>query len=172
MSHLLQYGTQHLSVTSADLKEVWLESLKSQADVIAEKRIEVQQQIPHESFVYACDRRKIEFVFSSLLANAIRCSETGGRVSVEFSRGRQREITVKVIDFGTGLPADQITKIFERYYNNSALNSAKPDQGLAGVYDIIGLHGGRLFVNSRPGEGSTFLFTLPAVRQESMEKTG
>jgi signal transduction histidine kinase len=172
MSHLLQYGTQHLSVASNDLKEIWLGCLKAQSDAIAEKAIQIQQQIPHESFITTCDRHKVEFVFSSLLANAIRCSESGGRISVEFSRGRQREITVKFSDFGTGLPPEQINKIFERYYS-SAFDSAKPtDQGLAGVYDIIGLHGGRLFVNSRPGEGSTLLFTLPAVRQESMEKTG
>ena len=172
MSHLLQYGTQHLVVTSNDLKEIWFGCLKAQSDTIAEKAIQLQQQIPHESFITTCDRNKVEFVFSSLLANAIRCSESGGRISVEFSRGRQREITVKFTDFGTGLPPEQINKIFERYYS-SAFDSAKPtDQGLAGVYDIIGLHGGRLFVNSRPGEGSTLLFTLPAVRQESMEKTG
>jgi signal transduction histidine kinase len=172
MSHLLQYGTQHLDIVSTDLKELWTACLRSQAAAISEKNITVQQQIPADAFVIPCDRRKIEFVFTSVLANAIRSSELGGRIVVEFSRGRQKEISVKVTDFGGGLPPEQLNKIFERYYG-SAFPAANPiDLGLAGVYDIIGLHGGRLFVNSSPAEGSTFLFTLPAVRQESMEKTG
>lgn len=171
MSHVLQYGAQHMKVASADLREIWADSLKAHQSFIADKSIEIKQQVPAETFVTTCDRGKIEFVFNSLLANAIRCTKIGGQIVVEFSRGRQREITIKVSDFGGGLPPDQLNKIFERYYGSS-LSSANPTElGLAGVYDVIGLHGGRLFVNSRTGEGSTFLFTLPAVRQDSEEKS-
>ncbi len=170
MSHVLHWGTQNMRVASADLREVWIESLQTHAAIVAEKSIEVKQQIPAESFVTVCDRSKIGFVFTSLLANAIRCTKDGGEVVVEFSRGRNREITVKVSDFGGGIPPDEMNTIFERYYGSPLSSSDPTELGLAGVYDVIGLHGGRLFVNSRPGEGSTFLFTLPAVRQESEEK--
>jgi|SRR5579884_425216 len=172
MSHLLQYGAQHLHLAAADLKQIWQNCLKDQATAIAEKSIRLEQQIPSEAFLTTCDYDKMEYVFSSLLANAIKATEAGGRILVEFSHGRQQEVTVKVTDFGAGLPPEEVNKIFERYYS-AALSTANPaGQGLAGIYDIIGLHGGRLFVNSRPGAGSTFLFTLPAVRPESMEKTG
>jgi signal transduction histidine kinase len=161
-----------LNVAPADLKELWAKCLKRESAAVAEGSIDVQQHIPPEPFVTTCDPAKIEFVFASLLANSLRSTEPGGRISVEFSRGRQKEITIKISDFGAGLTPEQINKIFERYYSSAFPPASPTDLGLAGVYDIIGLHGGRLFVNSRPGEGTTFLFTLPAVRQESMEKTG
>jgi signal transduction histidine kinase len=172
MSHILQYGAQHLEVTSADVREIWDESVKFHQSQLAERSIEIKQKIASESFVATCDREKIRHVFDTLLNNAILCTPDGGNISVEISRGRQREITFKISDFGGGLPHDQFSKIFERYYGAS-LTAANPKElGLAGVYDIIGLHGGRLFVNSRTGEGSTFLFTLPAIRQNSEEKSG
>lgn len=169
MSHVLQYGAQYLKVDSADLRDIWAESLKSSAAAIEEKSIQVKQQIPADSFSITCDRNKLEHVFNSLLTNAIRCSNIGGQVSIEFTHGRQGEITVKLSDSGGGAPAEQLNKIFERHYG-SAL-PAPTELGLAGVYDIIGLHGGRLFVNSRTGEGSTYLFTLPAVCQGNEEKS-
>jgi len=172
MSHVLQYGAQHLTVAAADLRDIWSQALKSQDAVIAEKAIQVMENIPAEPFVTTCDRGKLEYVFNSLLANALRCTDNGGKIVVEFSRGRQREITVKVTDFGGGLPPEQVGKIFERSYGTSFSSANPTETGLAGVYDIVGLHGGRLFVNSRTGEGSTFLFTLPAVRQDSEEKSG
>jgi signal transduction histidine kinase len=172
MSHVLQLGAQHLTVESGDVRAIWSESLNSRQAAIAEKSLEIKQQIVADTFVTTCDRDKIRYVFDSLLDNAIQCTNTGGRVSVELTRGRQREVTFKITDAGGGLPPDQLNKVFERSYTSSLSAASPTEQGLAGVYDIIGLHGGRLFVNSKAGEGSTFLFTLPAVRQDSEEKSG
>jgi len=172
MSYVLQYGVQHMKLGAANLKELWTACVKVHQVVLTEKSITLQQQVSGDAFLTTCDHAKMEYAFSSLLANAIAHTPTGGRINVEFSRGRHGEFTFKITDFGEGLPPEQLNKIFERHYASSfsALNPS--DFGLAGVYDIIGMHGGRLFVNSRTGEGSTFLFTLPAVRQDSEEKLG
>src|SRR5262249_37193498 len=150
--------------------EIWNTCRNKNEETIRGKSIEIKQVVPNNRFVTACDAAKLEYVFNSLLANAIRNTNPGGQIVIEFSRGRQREITVKITDYGGGLPPEQINLIFERYYGRPISASSPTDIGLSGVYDIIGLHGGRLFVNSRAGEGSTFLFTLPAVRQDSEEK--
>jgi signal transduction histidine kinase len=171
MSRVLQYGAQHLKLESADLREVWKDCLNSHEADIREKSIRIQQQIPVGSFTIMCDRQKLSFVLKSLLATAIQCSDAGGEVSVEFTRGRHREITVKISDSSKALSSESVNKIFERY-NGSSLPATNPTElGMAGVYDIIGMHGGRLFVNNRAGEGSTYLVTLPAVGQETEESS-
>jgi len=148
MSHVLQYGAQYLKVEAVDLREIWSESVKSNGAAISEKSIQLRQQIPADAFVMICDREKLEHVFNSLLANSIRCSNIEGQISAEFSRGRHGEITFKLTDSGGGVPAEHLNKIFERHYGSSAAATNPAELGLAGVYDIIGLHGGRLFVNS------------------------
>jgi signal transduction histidine kinase len=171
MSHILQYGTQHLQVESADMAELWNDSVKARQTDLTQRSIEIRQKSTPDKFAAVCDQQKIRHVFDTLLNNAIQCTSDGGHIAVEISRGRQGEITFKISDFGGGLPQEQFGKIFERYYGASLTAPNPTELGLAGVYDIIGLHGGRLFVNSRTGEGSTFLFTLPAIRQ-SEEKSG
>jgi signal transduction histidine kinase len=170
MSHILQLGRPHLTLGAADLVEVCTDSLRFNSAALSAKSITLRQEVPPDSFTTICDREKLGYVFNSLLAHAIENTAAGGQISIEFSRGRQREISVKICDHGEALPPEQVNRIFERYTGASVSASTPGDVGLAGVYDIIGLHGGRLFVNSRPGEGTTFLFTLPAVGQDSEEK--
>jgi signal transduction histidine kinase len=171
MSHILQYGPQHLQIESVDLRKVWRDCVVASQPAIRDKSITLKEQITKEALVTVCDRQKIGYVFNSLLTHAIRATNNGGQVSVEFSLGRQHEITFRITDSGGGLPPEELNKVFERYYGSRLPVESKTESGLAGVYDIVGLHGGRLFVNSRTGEGSTFLFTLPAVRQDIEEKT-
>jgi signal transduction histidine kinase len=170
MSHVLQLGSQHLKLGVASLAEVWENSVRFNSDALNAKSINLRQNVPASDFATPCDREKLGYVFNSLLAHAIRNTGAGGEISVDFSRGRQREISVKICDHGEGLSSEQVNRIFEGYFGPSVSASTPGDVGLAGVYDVIGLHGGRLFVNSRAGEGTTFLFTLPAVRQDSEEK--
>jgi signal transduction histidine kinase len=172
MSHILQYGTQHLQVESADMAELWSDCVQARQGDLTQRSIEIRQKSTADKFAAICDRQKIRHVFDTLLNNAIQCTSDGAHIAVEISRGRQGEITFKISDFGGGLPQEQFSKIFERYYGASLAAPNPTELGLAGVYDIIGLHGGRLFVNSRTGEGSTFLFTLPAIRHNSEEKSG
>jgi signal transduction histidine kinase len=171
MSRILQYGAQHLKLESSDLLEIWADCLKSHENDIREKSIRIRQQIPVGSFTIVCDRAKLSYVLKSLVANAIHCSDSGGEVSIEFARGRHREITVKVSDSSREMSAESVNKIFERNYTSSFPATNPTELGMAGVYDIIGLHGGRLFVSSRAGEGSTYLFTLPAVGPETEESS-
>jgi signal transduction histidine kinase len=153
------------------MTELWNDCVKARQTDLNQRSIQITQKSPPDKSVSVCDRQKIRHVFDTLLNNAIQFTSDGGQIAVEISRGRQGEITFKISDFGGGLPQEQFSKIFERYYGASLAAPNPTELGLAGVYDIIGLHGGRLFVSSRTGEGSTFLFTLPAIRQNSEERS-
>jgi signal transduction histidine kinase len=101
------------------------------------------------------------------MAVALRFTNEQGIIGVEFSHGRDRETVVKVTSSGEGIPAEALGKLMERHYISSSIppeqNGDMTNAGLTGLYDIVGMHGGRVFLNSRTGEGTTFLFTLPAV---------
>jgi signal transduction histidine kinase/DNA-binding response OmpR family regulator len=113
------------------------------------------------------DQRKVKQVVFNLLSNAVKFTPDGGRVEVRASRvGDQAEVTVA--DTGAGIdPADQ-ARIFQEF--QQAGQQEGSGLGLALARSLVELHGGSLWVESEPGSGSTFTFTLP-VRQTAVSET-
>jgi len=108
------------------------------------------------------DRQRLEQVLVNLLDNAVKYSPTGGRVTVTAAVADDF-VTVRVRDTGPGIPLHEQTRIFERFYRVDAGRSR--DQGgtglgLAIVKHIVQLHGGTVGVESVPGQGACFTFTL------------
>jgi two-component system, sensor histidine kinase LadS len=123
-------------------------------------RIEVQLfDLPDEVFV---DVALLRVALSNLFSNAIRYSEPHKRIRF-FARGLpDNGIEFSVSDEGPGIPVDEITKIFERYYRGRGVQT-KPGTGL-GLFllkQIVDIHGGTVNVESTPGKGSCFTMTLP-----------
>lgn len=120
-----------------------------------------------DSIDFSFDGDKIEKVYNNLISNAIKFTPDGGHVSVTvFSRqhGEDREAVVQVSDTGTGVPEEERSHIFERFYQGSA-KSYEPVTGsgigLVLTKEFVELHGGHIDLESREGEGSTFTFVLP-----------
>jgi len=111
------------------------------------------------------DQNRIEQVVLNLLTNAVKYSPKADQVIVKAIANRN-EVIVSVEDFGPGIPKKDLTKIFSRFYrvaDNSMLQQAVSGIGL-GLYiasEIIRQHGGRLWAESKLGEGSTISFLLP-----------
>ncbi len=111
----------------------------------------------------AADRDRIAQVLQNLLANALRYTTRGGRVAVAV-RGGAAEVTVEVADSGPGIPDDELSRVFDRFYRvdrSRARATGGAGLGLAIVKSLVEAHGGRVWVRSRLGEGSTFGFALP-----------
>eukprot|EP01133_Synstelium_polycarpum_P019584 gene19584-23460_t len=112
------------------------------------------------------DRERIGQVMTNLISNAIKYSPNHSEIKVS-SEIRDEEVLVCVEDKGIGIPQDKLQKVFEQFYRVSGqMQHTFPGLGL-GLYisaEIIKREGGRLWVNSREGEGSTFCFTLPLKR--------
>jgi signal transduction histidine kinase len=109
------------------------------------------------------DERRIRQVIFNLLSNAVKFTPAGGTVDVGAAQ-QNGEITVSVADTGPGIaPADQ-ERIFEEFQQTEAggQESEGTGLGLALSKRFVELHGGRIWVESEPGKGSTFAFTLPA----------
>jgi PAS domain S-box-containing protein len=111
----------------------------------------------------AADRDRIMQVVANLLSNAVKYSPKGGEIVVT-SRLEGRSVEVSVRDHGRGIPPEFIGRIFgryERYEGDGNAQIVGTGLGLAITQQIIQLHKGRIWVESEPGEGSTFRFTIP-----------
>ncbi|WP_420128069.1 response regulator [Longimicrobium sp.] len=109
------------------------------------------------------DADRILQVLTNLLSNAIKFSPPGGEVSVSVQR-EGPEVVFRVRDQGRGIPQDRLESIFERFQqvdSSDAREKGGTGLGLAICRSIVQQHGGRIWVESVPGEGSTFTFTLP-----------
>lgn len=109
------------------------------------------------------DAVRIEQVLVNLISNAIKYSPSEKQIIVNVGKQRGKAL-VSVRDFGSGISMEDQARIFERFYRTSlAQKNHRPGFGL-GLYissEIIRQHGGRIWVESRPGKGSTFFFSLP-----------
>src|SRR6266511_2695467 len=115
------------------------------------------------------DRERIERVIANLLENAIRFSPGGGPVRLRVG-ALDSEARVSVADDGVGIPSDRQGHVFQRYYRAHA---GTPDDygglglGLEVSRVVIERHGGRMWFESAPGQGSTFHFGLPLPREDA-----
>ncbi len=109
------------------------------------------------------DERRIRQVVFNLLSNAVKFTPSGGRVDVSTAK-ENGEVRIAVRDTGPGISPDDQARIFEEFQQARDTNGERPEGtglGLALSRSLVELHGGRIWVDSEPGEGSTFTFTLP-----------
>jgi signal transduction histidine kinase len=115
---------------------------------------------PAEIMVLADDRRIRQVVFN-LVSNAIKFTPADGRVDVS-ARLKDGAVEIAVADTGPGIPAEDREAIFQEFEQSAAGKEAEgTGLGLPLSRKLVQLHGGRLWVESEVGRGSTFRFTLP-----------
>ena len=109
------------------------------------------------------DLALVERVLQNLIDNALRHTPAGGSVTVT-TRARERDVLITVADTGSGIPKDHLPHIFDRLYRvdkSRDSRSGGAGLGLAIARQVVELHGGRITVESEPGRGTAFSFSLP-----------
>jgi two-component system phosphate regulon sensor histidine kinase PhoR len=157
----LESGSAPLKKASVYIAELIAsvgQRLKAQAD-----RASLQINIDLKSILppIDADRDRIEHVLVNLLHNAIKFTPPGGTITVSAS-SENNNIRVSVTDTGVGIPADDLPRIFERFYKaDRARSGGGTGLGLAIAKHIIEAHSGKIWAESVEGKGTTFTFTLP-----------
>jgi len=154
----------HLQPTS--LRTVIQRVVMTMRSAAAEKKITLAQELESDLPDLPLDPNRMTQVITNLLNNAIKYTPPGGQVLVE-ARGDAAEpdlIQVSVHDTGCGVPKHEQERIFDRLYQVKT-GDATTEQGVGlGLYlcrELVQLHGGRIWVESNTGKGSTFAFVLP-----------
>jgi signal transduction histidine kinase len=117
------------------------------------------------------DPIRVEQVLANLVENAIKYSPRGGPIKVRIATDSDGMLTVSVADHGMGIPPEHLEHLFERFYRVESGGRSIRGVGL-GLYicrSLVESHGGRIWVDSQPGLGSTFAFTLPALTESAEE---
>jgi heavy metal sensor kinase len=142
-----------------DLREVASEVRESLANMAGSAEVEVRVQ--GSAAPVLADRRRIEQVVRNLLANAIRYVGRGGHVVVSTWR-ESGEVGCEVRDDGPGISAAALPHVFDRFYRaDTSRTGPGSGLGLAICREILAAHSGAIRVESEPGKGSEFIFTLP-----------
>jgi len=146
-----------------DLLKV-IEFSRSTVEPIAqEHQIAVKVRLPPETVMVPGVEEKLHQVFDNLLMNAIKYNREGGMITVDF-RQDSEFVLVHISDTGVGISPQSLQEIFTRHFQGDAkplMDFKGLGIGLSLVQEIVQLHGGKIHLESEPGEGTTFTVMLP-----------
>jgi PAS domain S-box-containing protein len=166
----IEAGSLTLSLTDFSMKEVVQTAVSAVEPLAAEKKLALKVVVPADLPEALGDERRITQVLLNLAGNAIKFTETG-EVRVE-ATVQDGAFLVSVADTGVGIAEADQRKIFEEFQQVERFGKAKTlgtGLGLSISKRIIELHGGRIWMESSPGQGSTFRFTLPVSVEQQAE---
>ena len=137
-------------------------ALASRRREIAERALEVQTGSLADLYVRA-DRERLLLILTQLLSNAIKYSPHAATIAIE-AHTQQASVVISIRDNGVGIPSEELSHVFDRFYQTGnpltrQYNGA--GLGLAVAKELVELHGGRIWAESRLGEGSLFSFSIP-----------
>jgi len=132
-----------------------VDSFGSQAEPAG---VKIDAQVPSGLPQVDADPVRAREILTNLIANALRYTPRGGRVSVE-ARATDASVAIEVRDTGAGIAPDHIGRIFDRFYKSAESRGA--GLGLAIAKQLVEAHGGEISATSVPGEGTDIRFTLP-----------
>jgi signal transduction histidine kinase len=159
----LDAGGAELDLVEFSMQSLVSECIQTQLDLAETKSLEIRASLPDAEVRVRADREKIGIALNNLLDNAIKFTPTGGHIEVSV-RSRDNAVAVSVTDSGIGIPKGEADQIFERFHQvESHLTRSQGGMGLglSIARGMIQLHGGRIWVESTEGHGSTFTFILP-----------
>ncbi len=152
-----------LRMERVELRGLVLECVEAKAKLADDYGIEVKVRDGDTAIAVTGDRRLLRTALGNLLDNAIKYNRPGGTVSVDHGED-EGTVVVKVADEGMGIPREDLSRIFERFFRVDKARSRETGGtglGLSIVKHIAELHGGGISVSSVEGEGSTFSLHLP-----------
>jgi len=162
----IEAGQLTLTINPFSIKDVIQAVVTSTQSLAAEKRLPIKVETASDLPPILGDERRVTQVLLNLVGNAIKFTDSGEiRIDAERSNG---DVMLSVTDTGPGIPAADLETIFEEFRQAEGLLAQRKGGtglGLAIAKKIVEMHGGKIWVESEVGKGSTFTFSLP-LKQE------
>jgi len=162
----LESGLAEWRTEDVDLRELVSDAVGATSQLFKAQRVAVEAVLPARVSLVRADRDRVMQVLLNLLSNAVKfCQPGAGRVEVRLAQQDAATVRVDVVDNGVGISREHQQVVFEKFRQVGDMLTQKPagtGLGLAICRQIVSRLGGRLWVDSTPGRGSTFSFTIPA----------
>lgn len=155
----LEAGKFTVIKTPEDLKRLCEDVIASMLTLAQQKNISLLLEAKGDLLNILVDEYRIRQVLTNIISNAIKYSDKG-KITVRVVRD-ESSVTVSVIDEGMGIPREQIAGLFSRFSQMQRVGRLGTGLGLSIAKGIIEAHGGRMWVESEEGKGSTFIFRIP-----------
>ena len=156
----METGSLPIEPARVPAAQIVLGSEESHKALVASGSLQLRVELPPELPDVWGDRDRLFQVFENLLGNAAKFTPAGGRITVG-ARPGEKEIVFWVADTGEGISAADVPRLFDRFWQARKGERRGAGLGLAIAKGIVEAHGGRIWVDSAPGQGSTFAFTVP-----------
>ena len=164
-------GGAKMEMGPFDIGRLMLDSVENHQPSAAEAGKTLSTEAPGVLPKALGDERWLHLVLDNLVSNAIKFTHPGGRVRVRV-QDKGEFVMVSVADDGIGIPLEDREKVFERFYragNRSEVNAPGTGLGLAIAREVVDKHGGKIWLESELGKGTTFHFVVPAAGREREE---
>ena len=156
----IEAGHMQLELNTVSVSEVITDVLRDFECIAKNKEIAIHAPAIMDAPVRV-DRQRVEQVMHNLLHNALKFTPPGGTIVVESHRTANEKVTITVADTGCGIPPGHKEKVFHKFHRAPSPVQEGAGLGLAVSKSLVELHGGNIWVESEPGRGSKFSFTLP-----------
>ncbi|MBN2029201.1 HAMP domain-containing protein [bacterium] len=159
----IEAGKMEMEFEKATIEFILNKAISVMISQTQEKGIQLTSDYNKNLPQVKVDSNKVTWVLTNLISNAIRYTESGGIIRLS-AKHIGDHLHISVQDNGTGIPLEYQTKIFEKFVQvKDGKESKGSGLGLSICKEIIKAHGGTIWVESEPGRGSTFAFTLPII---------
>jgi two-component system sensor histidine kinase BaeS len=159
-------GGMKLDIQENSISDLVSDTIESFSKLAEKEGVELYGHLAEDIHLVPMDIQQIGRVFSNLVGNALHYTTAGGKVEILVAR-QSDWLQVQICDTGEGISGEDLPHIFERFYRGEKSrnrNTGGSGLGLAISKGIIEAHGGSIRVESRPGQGACFTFTLPMKR--------
>jgi PAS domain S-box-containing protein len=161
----LDAGQLRLELDEHDVDAIIADVVDVIAPVAASREVAIHRDVP-AGLRLRCDQARLSQVISNLLGNAVKFTGPKGAIAIRAERAGA-ELVIAVADTGTGISPDALPRVFDRYFTKGGQKGT--GLGLYIARGIVEAHGGRIWVTSTPGRGSTFFVALPEQRVEQRD---
>jgi signal transduction histidine kinase len=172
----LDAGIAVLSMAPHDACDLLVDATASHTSSAELKGIALEIRRPEKPLALVCDRQRVELALSNLVSNAVKFTQSGGRVEASVEEVPATGVagphgsagpTIGLVRFtvrdnGSGIETAELPRIFERFFRGRNATADGAGLGLAIAHSVAAAHGGSLTVESSPGAGSLFRLDLPA----------
>ncbi len=157
----IQAGGLVVEPATVEVQSLVQEAVDAATPLATGGNLTVEREVAEDVATVCADRDRVLQVFGNLTGNAIKFTPKGGRITIR-AETDGHEVKFAVCDTGPGIPPEHLPHVFDRYWQAKSTAKLGTGLGLSIAKGIVEAHGGRIWVESKPGDGASFIFTLPA----------